>query len=122
MRVLQHILMGAIRLYRWLVSPVLTALFSPDGLCRYNPSCSEYALQAIQIHGPFRGSWLAFKRILRCNPWGSFGFDPVPPKADKGCGCGAPEHKHDPSPKTDANRPSALLSSGIDLAPRPTSF
>jgi len=119
MQVLQHILTGAIRLYRWLVSPVLTSLFSPNGLCRFNPSCSEYAIQAIQTHGAFRGSWLAAKRLLRCNPWGSFGFDPVPPKHDAGCGCGQPD---DHSSKADPHQPSALLASGVDLAHRPTSF
>jgi putative membrane protein insertion efficiency factor len=46
--------------------------------CRYFPSCSEYALQAIKKYGPFKGGWLAFKRIMRCHPWGGQGFDPVP--------------------------------------------
>lgn len=46
--------------------------------CRYIPSCSNYALEAITIHGAFKGSILAIKRILRCNPWGGYGYDPVP--------------------------------------------
>lgn len=46
--------------------------------CRFTPTCSEYARQAILKHGPLRGSWLAIKRILRCNPWGGSGYDPVP--------------------------------------------
>lgn len=46
--------------------------------CRYTPSCSEYAVQALKKHGPFRGVYLALKRILRCNPWGGSGYDPVP--------------------------------------------
>ena len=117
MRLLQHLLTGIIRLYRWLVSPVLTQLFNPNGLCRFNPSCSEYALQAIQTHGALRGSWLAFKRILRCNPWGSFGFDPVPPKHGQGCGCGG--HAH--SSKTETSARPAELAAGSHFAPRPTS-
>ena len=48
--------------------------------CRFVPTCSEYAVQALQIHGPLKGSVLAVWRILRCNPFGKFGFDPVPPK------------------------------------------
>jgi len=117
MRLLQHLLTGIIRLYRWLVSPVLTSLFNPNGLCRFNPSCSEYALQAIQTHGAIRGSWLAFKRILRCNPWGSFGFDPVPPKHEPGCGCGG----HAQSLKPAAPARPAELPAGSHFAPRPTS-
>ncbi|MCQ2331876.1 MAG: membrane protein insertion efficiency factor YidD [Paludibacteraceae bacterium] len=46
--------------------------------CRYVPTCSEYAVQAIRKYGPFKGGWLALKRILRCNPWGGSGYDPVP--------------------------------------------
>lgn len=117
MRLLQHLLTGIIRLYRWLVSPVLTRIFNPNGLCRFNPSCSEYALQSIQTHGALRGSWLAFKRILRCNPWGSFGFDPVPPKHEPGCGCDGHPHPL----KTESPARPADLAGGSAFAPRPTS-
>jgi len=61
-----------IRFYRWTLKPLL-------GMeCRHLPTCSEYALEAIDINGPWRGSWLALARICRCNPWGTHGFDPVP--------------------------------------------
>lgn len=85
----QHLLIRLIGGYRWLMSPVLTALFSPGGLCRYSPSCSEYAQQAIQRHGVMTGSWLAVRRVCRCHPWGGCGHDPVPgddppPKSDTG--------------------------------------
>jgi len=46
--------------------------------CRYVPSCSTYALEAVELHGALRGSWLALRRLLRCHPWGGHGFDPVP--------------------------------------------
>jgi len=46
--------------------------------CRYTPTCSEYGIQAIQKYGPFKGGWMAVKRIARCNPWGGCGHDPVP--------------------------------------------
>lgn len=49
--------------------------------CRFVPTCSAYALAAVQAHGAFRGTWLAVRRLLRCHPWGSSGFDPVPPPA-----------------------------------------
>ncbi|MFQ5607117.1 MAG: membrane protein insertion efficiency factor YidD [Candidatus Zixiibacteriota bacterium] len=66
------ILVSLIWAYRLILSPLLS------GSCRYQPSCSRYAEEAIDKHGPFNGAILAFKRLLRCHPWGSFGSDPVP--------------------------------------------
>jgi putative membrane protein insertion efficiency factor len=63
--------------YRYTLSPLL------GPRCRYMPSCSAYALEALQVHGPIRGSWLAFRRITRCHPLREGGFDPVPPPRDK---------------------------------------
>lgn len=62
-----------ILLYRWLISPVI----GPG--CRFLPTCSEYALEALAIHGVLKGTWLALCRIGRCHPWGGEGYDPVPP-------------------------------------------
>ncbi|WP_348765358.1 membrane protein insertion efficiency factor YidD [uncultured Salinisphaera sp.] len=64
-------------IYRYTLSPLL------GPRCRYMPSCSAYALEALQVHGPIRGSWLAFRRITRCHPLREGGFDPVPPPRDK---------------------------------------
>lgn len=47
--------------------------------CRFLPTCSEYAVEAVDLHGPVRGSWLAIRRVCRCHPWGGEGYDPVPP-------------------------------------------
>jgi len=58
--------------YKYCISP-----FTPAS-CRFVPTCSEYALQAIKKYGPFKGGYLALRRILRCHPWGGHGFDPVP--------------------------------------------
>ena len=71
-RILAKPLIGAVRLYRLAVSPWL------GGNCRYQPTCSTYAIEALQTHGALRGSWLAARRIARCNPWGGSGYDPVP--------------------------------------------
>ena len=71
-----------LRAYQRFVSPVLTAIFGPMGFgCRYEPTCSQYALEAIQTHGVLRGTWLAGRRLCRCHPWGGCGPDPVPPPA-----------------------------------------
>ncbi|MFO1477698.1 MAG: membrane protein insertion efficiency factor YidD [Verrucomicrobiota bacterium] len=69
-----------IRIYRWTVSPALATLFGPYSRCRFTPSCSDYAAQAIRIHGALHGSDLAARRLCRCHPWGGCGYDPVPPE------------------------------------------
>lgn len=74
LRGLGFLLILPIRFYQVAISPMLPAA------CRYTPTCSQYAIEAIRIHGPFRGLWLAIRRILRCHPWGGSGYDPVPPK------------------------------------------
>lgn len=68
-----RIMILPIRFYQRAISP----MFPPA--CRYYPTCSQYAVEALKIHGPLKGSWLAVKRILRCNPFGGSGYDPVPP-------------------------------------------
>jgi uncharacterized protein len=77
-RVLQLTLIALVRLYRWLISPAKTFFFGSFAGCRFTPSCSEYALEALHSHGPIKGSWLTFKRLIRCQPWGGCGHDPVP--------------------------------------------
>jgi putative membrane protein insertion efficiency factor len=57
----------------------LTLAYFFVGACRYEPSCSAYATQALALHGPLRGSWLTARRLCRCGPWGGCGYDPVPP-------------------------------------------
>ena len=74
---LQHILLGLLRFYRWAISPLLTAL-AGGSICRFDPSCSQYAMEAVKSHGAIRGSWLTLKRLARCHPWGGCGLDPVP--------------------------------------------
>lgn len=63
---------GALRAYKLTLSPLI------GRQCRYLPTCSEYAAEALILHGAWRGSWLAAKRVCRCNPWGGSGYDPVP--------------------------------------------
>jgi putative membrane protein insertion efficiency factor len=65
-------LIQIVRLYRLAISPWLGAN------CRFDPTCSSYAIEALQTHGLFKGAWLAAKRIGRCHPWGGSGYDPVP--------------------------------------------
>lgn len=61
-----------IRAYQVMISPLL------PGACRYTPSCSQYGIEALRKHGPWKGGWLTLKRFLSCNPWGGHGHDPVP--------------------------------------------
>ena len=72
MSVPARVLLGLIRLYQRAISP----LFAPR--CRFHPTCSVYAVEAITIHGAARGTWLGLKRIARCHPWNEGGLDPVP--------------------------------------------
>lgn len=76
---MKTILIGIIRGYRLFISP----LFGPS--CRFRPTCSQYAIEAIDRFGAVKGSWLATKRILRCHPFHPGGFDPVPPLKDDCC-------------------------------------
>ena len=77
------VLLALIRGYQLLISPLL-----PPS-CRYMPSCSEYARQAVRRHGPLAGGWLAARRLARCHPWGGHGYDPVPDAVPTApCPCG----------------------------------
>ncbi len=67
-----------IRVYQLTTSPAQTFLFGPAGGCRFTPTCSQYAMEAIRAHGALAGGWRAVKRICRCHPWGCCGHDPVP--------------------------------------------
>ena len=66
------IMLGLIRFYQYAVSPLIPSR------CRYTPTCSQYALEAVKKYGSFKGGWLAVKRIARCHPFGGSGHDPVP--------------------------------------------
>ncbi|MEO6472747.1 MAG: membrane protein insertion efficiency factor YidD [Aeromicrobium sp.] len=69
---MRYPLIWLLKAYRFAISPLY------GQVCRYHPTCSAYALEAVETHGAIRGSWLAAKRLVRCHPWSSGGFDPVP--------------------------------------------
>jgi putative membrane protein insertion efficiency factor len=71
--VVAKILIGAVRLYQLAISS-----WTPAS-CRFTPTCSTYAIEAVARHGAAKGAWMALKRIGRCHPWGGHGYDPVPP-------------------------------------------
>lgn len=77
LKVLGWILLVPVYIYKYAISPLTPAS------CRHHPTCSEYAVQALKIHGPFKGFWLATRRISKCHPWGTDGYEPVPPKNEK---------------------------------------
>ena len=79
---LSRLLIGIVRLYQRFISPLI------GSNCRYIPTCSEYMIEAIRIHGPFKGVWLGIRRIARCSPFGGWGYDPVPQTK----GSGAPDN------------------------------
>jgi len=72
LRILSLPFIGLIKIYQWIISPWI----GPK--CRFTPTCSQYALEALKKYGLFKGTWLAVKRISRCHPWGGHGYDPVP--------------------------------------------
>jgi putative membrane protein insertion efficiency factor len=83
MATLRRTVQAPIRIYRKFISPLKPAT------CRFYPTCSAYALEAIEVHGPLKGSWLAAKRIARCHPFHPGGLDPVPPLEEQNAGDGS---------------------------------
>jgi putative membrane protein insertion efficiency factor len=75
---MRQVLMLPVRFYRKFLSPL------KPRCCRFDPTCSQYALDALREHGSLRGSWLTLRRILRCHPFCKAGYDPVPPRRDPG--------------------------------------
>lgn len=75
---IRQILIFGIRAYQRIVGPVLRSFNGGWGHCRHQPTCSHYAIDALRLHGPIKGAWLAIRRLLRCHPWGTSGDDPVP--------------------------------------------
>jgi uncharacterized protein len=73
----KYVLIGLLKAYRFAISPLY------GQVCRYHPSCSAYALEAVTVHGSLKGVWLSVRRVARCNPWSRGGYDPVPPKPDR---------------------------------------
>ena len=76
----QAVLLAAITVYRRCVSPLLPVVTLGGCACRFTPSCSEYAAEAVRTHGALAGAWLAVRRLTRCTPLHAGGFDPVPPR------------------------------------------
>lgn len=73
-----------LKVYKATLSPFLALLTGGPGTgCRFAPTCSEYFVEAVEVHGLLVGTWLGLKRILRCHPWGSSGYDPVPARGTK---------------------------------------
>jgi uncharacterized protein len=82
----KHVLIWLLKGYRFAISPLY------GEVCRYYPSCSAYALEAVTMHGALRGSWLAIRRVARCHPWAAGGLDPVPlPRARRTSKAGHPD-------------------------------
>jgi putative membrane protein insertion efficiency factor len=76
-RLLSYPLLGLVYFYRYAISPL------KPPTCRHTPTCSEYMIQSLKIHGPIKGLWLGLRRLSSCHPWGTHGYDPVPPKGTK---------------------------------------
>ncbi len=85
MNFVQKGLIMVIRVYQLTLSPALAVAFGPSGRCRFTPSCSQYALEAVRLHGAIKGGFLALRRLGRCHPWGRFGEDYPPPRHAGNC-------------------------------------
>lgn len=80
-----RVLLGAIRLYQRFLSPVLPVVTLGACACRFAPTCSEYAAEAVRVHGAFAGTWLALRRLIKCTPLHPGGIDPVPARRTPVC-------------------------------------
>ncbi len=72
--ILSHLVLFPVRVYQWVISPLFPAT------CRHTPTCSTYTIEAVKEWGPLKGIWLGTKRLAKCHPWGTSGYDPVPKK------------------------------------------
>jgi putative membrane protein insertion efficiency factor len=79
LRLPARVLLGLVWVYQHTLSPAIPAVFGPACACRFHPTCSHYAAEAVRTHGAVRGVWLSARRLLRCTPLHPGGFDPVPP-------------------------------------------
>jgi uncharacterized protein len=89
-------IIGFLKLYRTFISPIY------GQVCRFYPTCSAHALEAVERHGAVRGSWLAARRLARCHPWNPGGYDPVPPTDVDQCGDVVHVSANQPGPSADA--------------------
>jgi putative membrane protein insertion efficiency factor len=94
---MKRILLAILAFYGYWLSPAIHVL-SPFGGCRYRPTCSQYAAEAIAMHGAAHGGWLALRRLLRCHPFARSGFDPVPLPLDRPASTVPVTTLHDPLP------------------------
>ncbi len=109
---MKTLLCWMVRGYQIFISPPLHALMGPLGGCRYRPTCSQYYIEAVQHHGAIKGSWLGLCRILRCNPLGGHGYDPVP-------GTESNRPPDDTTPSPDHGKPGPVKKSGCSVDPKP---
>lgn len=77
---MKYLLLALVRFYQIAISRPLHILAGPGSGCRFTPTCSQYFIEAVQLHGAWKGGLLGLRRLLRCHPWGPTGYDPVPPK------------------------------------------
>jgi uncharacterized protein len=75
LKIISQLLILPVKVYQYTLSPLLGG-----SKCRFQPTCSHYMVQALEVHGPFKGLYLGIRRILKCHPWGPHGHDPVPPR------------------------------------------